>query len=198
MSYGALIDYIINEGDNKASDIMGKARENADAMKSRIAAELKTKRENAYNELQKDIAGNRIKELNIARLKASAILAEAKGDVIVDVFKECDSALQSILGGSSYPVIILQLLIEGLKHIQGRVEVVVNSKDVTLIRSFLKDKDINIETCDVISVNGDDRIKGGIEIISEDNSVSIVNTVWSRLEKVREDVMPEIGVILFG
>ncbi|MEK6560262.1 MAG: V-type ATP synthase subunit E family protein, partial [Nitrospirota bacterium] len=100
--------------------------------------------------------------------------------------------------GSSYPVILLQLLIEGLKHIQGRVEVVVNSKDITLIRSYLKDKDINIETCDVISVNSDDRIKGGIEIISEDNSVSILNTVWSRLEKVREDVMPEIGDILFG
>lgn len=198
MSYGALIVHIINEGDNRASDILAKARENADAMKARIAAELKTRRENAYHELQKEIAGIRIQELNMARLKASAILAEAKGDVIVNVFKECDSALQSILEGSSYPVILLQLLIEGLKHMQGRVEVAVNSKDATLIRSFLKDKDINIETCEVISVNGDDRIKGGIELISEDNSVSILNTVRSRLEKVREDVMPEIGEILFG
>ena len=198
MSYEALAAHIINEGEKKASEIMAKARENADAMKAGIDTELKIRRENAYQELKQEIAGYRIKKLNIARLRASAILAEAKGDVIVDVFKECDSALQSILEGSSYPVILLQLLIEGLKHIQGRVEVVVNSKDVTLIRSFLKDKDINIETCDVISVNGDDRIKGGIEIISEDNSVSIVNTVWSRLEKVREDVMPEIGVILFG
>ena len=80
----------------------------------------------------------------------------------------------------------------------GRVGVVVNSRDITLIRSFLNDKNINIETCDVISVSGDNRIRGGIEIISEDKSMSIVNTFRSRLEKVRADVMPEIGEILFG
>ena len=80
----------------------------------------------------------------------------------------------------------------------GRVGVVVNSRDVSIIRSFLNDKNINIETCDVISVSGDDRIRGGIEIISEDKSMSIVNTFRSRLEKVRADVMPEIGEILFG
>ncbi len=198
MSYEALTAHIINEGENKASEIMARARENADAMKAGIDAELKLRRENAYHELKQEIAEYRIKKLNIARLRASAILAEARGDVIADVFRECDSALQSISESAKYPAILFQFLVEGLKHMQGRVGVVVNSRDVSLVRSFLSDKNINIETCDVISVSGDDRITGGIEIISEDKSMSIVNTFRSRLEKVREDVMPETGEILFG
>ena len=198
MSYEALTAHIINEGEKKASEIMAKARENADVMKAGIDAELKIRRENAYHELKEEIAGYRIKKLNMARLMASAVLAEARGDVIADVFRECDSALQSISESAKYPAILLQFLVEGLKNMHGRVGVVVNSRDVSIIRSFLNDKNINIETCDVISVSGDDRIRGGIEIISEDKSMSIVNTFRSRLEKVRADVMPEIGEILFG
>ena len=41
-----------------------------------------------------------------------------------------------------------------------------------------------------------ERIKGGVEILSEDKRVAIINTLWSRWEKVREELMPEIRTIL--
>lgn len=42
-----------------------------------------------------------------------------------------------------------------------------------------------------------ERIKGGVEILSEDKRVAVINTLWSRWEKVREELMPEIRNILF-
>ena len=41
-----------------------------------------------------------------------------------------------------------------------------------------------------------ERTKGGVEILSEDKRVAIINTLWSRWEKVREELMPEIRTIL--
>lgn len=41
-----------------------------------------------------------------------------------------------------------------------------------------------------------ERIKGGVEILSEDKRVAVINTLWSRWEKVREELMPEIRTIL--
>ena len=73
MSYEALAAHIINEGEKKASEIMAKARENADAMKAGIDTELKIRRENAYQELKQEIAGYRINKLNIARATLKAL-----------------------------------------------------------------------------------------------------------------------------
>ncbi len=42
-----------------------------------------------------------------------------------------------------------------------------------------------------------ERIKGGVEILSEDKRVAVINTLWSRWEKVREELMPEIRKLLF-
>ena len=42
-----------------------------------------------------------------------------------------------------------------------------------------------------------ERIKGGVEILSEDKRVAVINTLGSRWEKVREELMPEIRKILF-
>jgi len=42
-----------------------------------------------------------------------------------------------------------------------------------------------------------ERIKGGVEILSEDKRVAVINTLWSRWEKVREELMPEVRKILF-
>ena len=42
-----------------------------------------------------------------------------------------------------------------------------------------------------------ERIKGGVEILSEDKRVAVINTLGSRWEKVKEELMPEVRKILF-
>ena len=41
-----------------------------------------------------------------------------------------------------------------------------------------------------------ERIKGGVEILSEDKRVAIINTLGSRWKKAKEELMPEIRTIL--
>ncbi|MBI5407015.1 MAG: hypothetical protein HZA18_04890 [Nitrospirae bacterium] len=42
-----------------------------------------------------------------------------------------------------------------------------------------------------------ERIKGGVEILSEDKRVAVINTLESRWEKAKEELMPEVRKILF-
>ena len=195
MAYDVLIDYIIREGEGKKEQILTEAKKNADAMLSDMEKRREALRDKKINEIENEIAEYRAKELNRALLKGKAFISVAKGEIIDAMYRELHSALQTIIGGPSYPAILRQLLIEALQDMGGKVYVLVNSGDCQIIKDLLKD--MSITRCEVISITPDDRIEGGVEILSHDKSISIINTLWSRLEKVKEDLLPEIGKILF-
>lgn len=195
MAYDTLIDHIIKEAEGKKEEILSEARKKADAMLSDLDKRRGELRERAFRGLELELEEYRVKEINRAHLKCKAILTLAKEKVIEDLHRDLYSALKSIEEGPSYPAILRRLLIEGFKELKGKVFVLANSRDCQLIKDFLKDA--NLTCCEVVSVSPDDRVKGGIEILAHDKSISITNTIWSRFEKVKEDLMPEVGQILF-
>lgn len=164
MAYDVLIEYIIEEGETRGQQILAEAREKAAAMLSDFEKRSEDLRQKAANGLEKELTGYRIQVLNRARLKGKAFMAVVKGEIMDEVYQEVDSALQAMIEGPSYPVILERLLAEGLDEMRGKVTV--------------------------------ERIKGGVEILSEDKRIAIINTLWSRWEKVREELMPEVRKIL--
>jgi len=164
MAYDVLIEYIIEEGETRGEQILAEAREKADAMLSDFEKRIEDLRQKAASGLEKELTGYRMQVLNRARLKGTAIIAIAKGEIVDEVYREVDSSLQAMIEGPSYPAILERLLAEGLDEMRGKVTV--------------------------------ERTKGGVEILSEDKRVAIINTLWSRWEKVREELMPEIRTIL--
>lgn len=195
MAYDVLTDYIITEGEKRREEILAEARKKADAMLAELGKKIEELRQKAFSEIEKELAEYRIKGLNRMRLKGDMLISIAKGEVIDELYREVNSSLQTIIEGPSYPAILQQLLMEGLQGMRGKVYVQVNSGDNSLIEDILKDRVIT--NCEVISIASDDRIKGGVEILSHDKSISIINTLWSRFDKVKEELMPEIGKILF-
>ncbi len=200
MSYDVLIDYIIKEGEKRSEEILAEARKKADAMLSEVGKNIEDLRQKANKGLEKEITECKVRELSRAHLKSMAFLSVAKGEIIDEMYREIRCALQAIIDSPLYPEILQPLFIEGLQEMRGRVTVLANSRDSDFIEHLLKDAApafITSSRCEIISVIPDERITGGIEILSEDKSISIINTLWSRLEKVKDEVMPEIGKILF-
>lgn len=199
MSYQTLIDYIIKEGDRRREELLSEARQKADVMLAELDIKIAGRREDAIRNLKTELGEYRVKEINKVRFQAKSFAASAQGRVIEEVFKEAANAFQSIAEGASYPSILKGLLIEGLQAIKGEVHVKANSRDCHIIKDILKDMALTAHTdCKVVSVNEDDRIKGGVEILSQDKCVSVINTLWSRFDKVKEDLMPAMREILFG
>lgn len=199
MSYETLIDYIIKEGDRRSEELLSEARQKAAVMLTELDIKIAGRRDVAFRNLKTEIEVYRVKELNKARFKAKAFIAAAMGDVIDEVLNETSKLFYSITEGPSYPSILKSLLIEGLQAIKGEIHVKANSRDCQIIKDILKDMAITTLTdCKVVSVNEDDRIKGGVEILSQDKCVTVINTLWSRFDKAKEDIMPDMREILFG
>lgn len=199
MSYQTLIDYIIKEGERRKEGLLAEARQKADVMLAELDIKIAGRREDVIRSLKKELGEYRVKEINKARFQAKSFAASAQGRVIEEVFKEAANAFQSIAEGSSYPSILKGLLIEGLQAIKGEVHVKANSRDCHIIKDILKDMALTTLTdFKVVSVNEDDRIKAGVEILSQDKCVTVINTLWSRFDKVKEDLMPSMREILFG
>lgn len=195
MSYDVLIDHIIKEAEKKKEDILAEARKKVDAMLTELGNRIEDMRAGALSNVKKEIEGYRVKELNKARHRGKAFISTAKGEVVDEVFKEVDNAFHSIIESPAYPLILKNLLMEGLKDVNGKVHVIANSRDCPRVKDILKD--ISLTGYEVLSVKEDERVSGGVEILSYDNSISIINTLWSRFDKVREDMMPELREILF-
>ncbi|MBI5199571.1 MAG: hypothetical protein HZA09_06120 [Nitrospirae bacterium] len=195
MSYDVLIDHIIKEAEKKREEILAEVRKKADAMLTGLGNMIEELKARAFSNVKKDLDEYRVKELNKARHRGKAFISIAKGEVVDEVFKEVDNAFHSIIEGPAYPSILKNLLIEGLQGVKGKVHVIANSRDCPLIKEILKG--ISVTGCEVLSVKGDDRINAGVEVLSYDNSFSIINTLWSRFDKVREDMMPQLREILF-
>lgn len=195
MSYDVLIDHIIKEAEKRREDILAEARKKADAMLTGLGNMIEDLKARAFSNVKKDLDEYRVKELNKARHRGNAYIYAAKGEVVDDVFKEVENAFHSTIEGPAYPSILKNLLIEGLQEVKGKVHVIANSRDCPRVKDILKD--ISLTGCEVLSVKEDDRINAGVEVLSYDNSISIINTLWSRFDKVREDMMPQLREILF-
>lgn len=199
MSYQTLIDYIIKEGDRRREELLSEAQQKAAVMLAELDIKIAGRRKDAIRNLKKELGEYRVKEINKARFQAKAFTASAMGDVIDEVFKETSKSFYSITEGPSYPSILKSLLIEGLQAIKGEVHVKANSRDCHIIKDILKDIALTaLENCKVISLNSDDSIKGGVEILSQDKCISVINTLWSRFDKIKVDIMPDMREILFG
>ncbi|MBI5194326.1 MAG: hypothetical protein HZA08_12925 [Nitrospirae bacterium] len=199
MSYDILIDYILKEGDKRRDELLSEAGQKAAVMLAELDIKIAGRREDAIRNIKKELEGYRIKELNKARFQAKSFAASAQGEVIEEVFKEAAFVFQSIAEGPSYPSILKSFLIEGLQAIEGEVHVKTNSRDCHIIKDILKDIALTaLANCEVISINSDDSIIGGVEILSQDKCVTVINTLWSRFDKVKEDLMPDMREILFG
>ena len=195
MSYDVLIDHIIKEAEKRREEILAEVRKKADAMLTELGNRIEELRERAFSNVKKDLDEYRVKELNRARHRGKTFIFAAKGEVVDEVIKEVNNAFHSIIKGPAYLSILKNLLREGLQEVKGKVHVIANSRDCPMIKEILKG--ITVTGCEVLSVKEDDRINAGVEMLSYDNSISVINTLWSRFDKVREDMMPELRQILF-
>ncbi len=195
MSYEALIEYIKKEGEARRNEILKRAEKQGEEILSRAYREFEAKKETIHRSLERGIQEEKVKRLNRAFLKKQEIISRAMAEVLDELFQAISESLEDIIRKSSYRSILRSLLMESLQEVEGKVMVKASRKDLKIIKEIAREEGLNNSVIE--GFTGDDTIKGGIEVISTDGDVSIMNTLWSRLEKIKDEVMPEIRKILF-
>jgi V/A-type H+-transporting ATPase subunit E len=125
-----------------------------------------------------------------SELRKKRSLAQAKNRVVQEAFDKARQALSELREREDYESILRKLSMEILK--KDDVVVTVDERDVPLIKTILASGRLNAE------VKTGKACLGGLVVESKNGSVSIHNTIESRLEKLQESLVQEVNGILFG
>ncbi len=184
MSEEELINALDMEGRGEARRITDEARREAKMILDETGKELRRLREIRLGELQRRLSEKRSSLINKARLKARGRFLAAKYEVIEPLL---DEALKDIASSERYPAVFKKLF-EELKESWDEdlpPVVHVNPSDTTLI----EDSEFRVET--------DENVSFGVVFKSACGRVVYVNTLHSRLQRMRKRALSKVGEILF-
>lgn len=178
----AEIEAILSEARKQASEILESAKAEADAL---VAARQRTAAQ------QRDAM--LVRARSAAQLEASALKLNAQHDGIQRVFDGVVKKLDEIIADpAGYALVFEKLLKEAVGSVEGQTlqGIVVGKNDQELAEKVAAELGLNAP------VSTDDALKGGVRIQTDRNSVE--NTLYERLESLRDDVAREVSAVLFS
>lgn len=178
----AEIEAILSEARKQASEILESAKAEADAL---VAARQRTAAQ------QRDAM--LVRARSAAQLEASALKLNAQHDGIQRVFDGVGNKLDQLIADpAGYALVFEKLLKEAVGSVEGQTlqGIVVGTNDQELAEKVAAELGLNAP------VSTDDALKGGVRIQTDRNSVE--NTLYERLESLRDDVAREVSAVLFS
>lgn len=189
----ALDKLLQNEAQTEIERIRAEARERADAIVA------------AANERAEALISGRTRALDTARqaglvrarsaadLDSNAQRLAATDSLQTQAFQTAEQYIRSSVSAPEYPQIMVKLISEGLLALPGAVAVETQSSEQDAARralDFLGGEAAGLE----VRVN--DSVQTGVRVIGPDGRTSIQNTLVGRLERVREELAPQITRLL--
>lgn len=178
----AEIEAILSEARKQASEILESAKAEADAL---VAARQRTAAQ------QRDAM--LVRARSAAQLEASALKLNAQHDGIQRVFDGVVKKLDEIIADpAGYALVFEKLLKEAVGSVEGQTlqGIVVGTNDQELAEKVAAELGLNAP------VSTDGTLKGGVRVRTDRNSVE--NTLYERLESLRDDVAREVSAVLFS
>ncbi len=129
-----------------------------------------------------------------ASLRAAAIVLTAKDDVIRKVFEQAEAQIRAAAANAVRRRTMLRdLLREALRGLPGgRVTVEVSPGDVQAVQEVCRELRLDVE------VRGNGQVVDGVRLISPDGRAVVDNTIPSRLERARREMVSRVAEVLWG
>ncbi|GEM_PF-3500269 len=153
-----------------------------------------------------DVETERIRMLANAKLCANEVILKERWLAINMVFERVSDRFRELRMDKEYPKILEGLLKEAFAGWRGRMSsdkeavVMVSKQDMPLLKGFILNlpKGFNHDfNCEVVA-DETGNVSTGVVIMSKDRRYKIVNTLDSRLEKARPELVSMIDRMLFG
>lgn len=175
-------DRVLTEARRQADEIRGAARAEA----QRLVGAQREHQEAA-------LRAARVRAQSTAQLQAQALLLQQKDQMIAEVFRRAEEALdQAVRDRNQYDRVLERLLAEGMQGIRGHVVIEAHPDDVALARSAAQRQRLDAE------VRPADGVRGGVRLVSSNDRYTVLNTLTSRLERARPTLASEVASILWG
>jgi len=191
MSHQDLINALLQDGKRQCEQIIEKARADAEGIIKNTEKELEERKRGLLNKIEADIKIKSVQIINRANINANGKILKAKYEAIEDIFQKATERFFEIKNENKYLSIFEKLCKEVLGDIKGETKVIMCREDASLFNKLFPD--IKAEIAPVNSSN-----IFGIELITKNGSVIIKNTLNSRLEKIKPELILELNNLIFG
>ncbi len=186
----AVVDKIRDEAKAIVAEAEEEAKKEVDKAKAQKDARLETEKRRILNDAREEAA----------RVAAQSAMqdhqqtAAAKTEVLDDIVNRTRESLNKVATKPDLLAYLVNDAIKGLGQDQGKVTLLVSSKDVAAVRDLVK-KDKQLSS--VVAEVGECDCDGGAIAQNESRMISVDNTYTTRLEMLLPRILPEISKELF-
>lgn len=189
MPQQALLKALEEDARTQSGNIINSAKEAADAILSRAAEETESLRARRIEELGATLARKRASMVNSARTRANAEKLKVRHELIEQVFSAALESAGSI-DGDEYARVVNALVEE--------LAAAFDNASCSGARILVDPGYTGRVNIPGLEVEADGSVGLGAVIISSDGRLVCENTVASRLEKAKNELMPVVDKLLFG
>ncbi len=159
---------LVAEGEAEAQKIRGRHRARVEPMLATEAASLQ----------------------NTAKLGALRATANAREQLLVAAFNQAANCLAEMRASASYAALFRALAREAVEGLGTDLVAHVDPRDAALARSVFAELGVQVE------IAQQDIPLGGLEVMTRDGRIAIVNTLASRLERAKGQLRGPVAAIL--
>ncbi|MBI5043912.1 MAG: hypothetical protein HZC10_08850 [Nitrospirae bacterium] len=192
MSHQDLIKALLQDGRRQCEQIIEKAKADAEETVKNAERELEQLKKEELKKIESDIKIKSVETLNRAKVNSEGKVLKAKYEIIENIFQGAAKRFSEIKDSKEHPTVFEKLCKEILGDIKGDTKIIIDKEDAKLFKKLFPDINVKIEP-----FQGNSRISG-IELVTQNGSVIIKNTLISRLEKIKPELMLELNKLLFG
>ncbi|MEK6590116.1 MAG: V-type ATP synthase subunit E [Nitrospinota bacterium] len=192
MSYNELINAIERDALRGRQKILEDAKAEADNIIRNAEKEIKRLRSEKIEEIKDSISRERVRAISRAKSELRILLLSARKEILSKLFIEAEERIHKLKREKSYSDILIKLIKEAVE--KGREELgadeliaYVSEDDIPLLKNNLKG----------IQINTNQDIDEGVIVASADDKFRLVNTLKSRLERAKMNMLPLLNQVLF-
>lgn len=178
------------QADSEIEKLARAAEEEAAALVAEAEAEAQKIRARHRARVEPMLATEAASLQNTAKLGALRATANAREQLLVAAFTQAANCFAEMRATQSYAALFRTLAREAVEGLGTDLVAHVDPRDVALARSAFTELGVQVE------IKPQDIPLGGLEVMTPDGRIAIVNTLASRLERARGQLRGPVAAIL--
>lgn len=170
---------ITRASDEEAAALIAEAESEAEKIRARHRARVEPMLVTEAASLQ-----------NTAKIGALRAIANAREELLVESFAQASECLAQMRTSQTYAAIFRALARQAVEGLGGNLIAHVDPRDITLARSVFAELGASVQ------IEEQDIPLGGLEVMTPDARIVIVNTLASRLDRARGQLRGPVAAIL--
>jgi V/A-type H+/Na+-transporting ATPase subunit E len=188
------LEHILRAMDAQAESEVAKltqaANEEAELLIAEAEAEAKTILARHRARVEPMLVNEAASVQNKAKLGALRAAANAREQLLIEAFTRAQDCLEEMHASAQYPAIFRALAREAVDGLGDDLVTYVDPRDVKLVRATFAELGVKAE------IQERPIPLGGLEVMTRDGRIAIVNTLASRLERSRNILRGPVAGIL--